>query len=101
VSARFLLLPADAESLTRSLGGPPAALDPPNAGANLFVLSAQNLPHRRIHEMSPLAGKARDRPVAFGLIRNVFGYKALDAIAGVRAALEEGHHSVRFSLPPN
>jgi hypothetical protein len=50
--------------------------------------------------MDLLAGKACDRPIVFSLIRNVFGYEALDAIAGVRAAVQEGCHSVRFSLRP-
>jgi len=67
---------------------PGAELNARTAPASLFVvLVAQDLAGRRIHKMGLLAGKACDRPVAFDLIRNVFGYKALDSIARVRAVI--------------
>jgi hypothetical protein len=46
------------------------------------------------------AGKARDRFVVLRFLRSVRRSEALDAIAGVRAAVQEGCHSVRFSLRP-
>ena len=46
--------------------------------------------------MGPLAGEAGDRLVALKIVRNIFGYKALDSIASVWAAEKKGRHSVRI-----
>ena len=44
--------------------------------------------------MGLLAGNAGDRSVALKIVRNIFGYKALDSIvsAGIRATVEKGCH---------
>ena len=46
------------------------------------------------------AGEARDRFIMLGIVRGVLRYEALNSIAGVRAAVEEGSHSVHFSPRP-
>ena len=58
----------------------------------LFVVLAENLARCRIHKMGLLAGNAGDRSVALKIVRNIFGYKALDSIAGIRATVEKGCH---------
>jgi hypothetical protein len=48
--------------------------------------------------MDQLARKAGDRLIVSSIVRNIFSYKTLHSIAGVRAAKKEDWHAVSF--PP-
>jgi len=63
--------------------------------APLFIRRTQHLARFRFNEVHLLAGKACNRLIVFGVVRSVFCYKALDSIAGVRAAVKKKSHLIR------
>ena len=57
---------------------------------------SSTLPPLSDDEMDLLAGKAGDRLIVSGIVRNIFSYKTLNSIAGVRAAKKEHWRAVSF-----
>jgi len=59
---------------------------------HLLLTLTHDLVRCWVHKVDPLADNAGDRLIALGIIRNVLGDEALNPIACVRAAIEEGWH---------